>query len=71
MRSIEEMLRCSVAPCGSVVTWLDCRMRTQYEKYLFSLIARENETTGGSAIVVDMKNASLLLRNVCVFAIKT
>lgn len=46
-------------------------MRTQYEKYLFSLIARENETTGGSAIVVDMKNASLLLRNVCVFAIKT
>lgn len=38
-------------------------MRTQYEKYLFSLIGRENETAGGGATVVDMKNASLLLRN--------
>lgn len=44
-------------------------MRTQYEKCLFYLIARE--IAGGGAIVVDMKNASLLLRNVCLFAIKT
>lgn len=35
-------------------------MRTQYEKCLFYLIARE--IAGGGAIVVDMKNASLLLR---------
>lgn len=56
---VKGMLRCFAALCDSAATWLDCWMQMQMKS--ICLVSPRQQRNG--AIIVDIKNAWILLRN--------